>query len=136
VKFCALCGLRIPAEIVNTAHHLAGTIDHMHPLSIGGRDNHTNRVAAHSFCNGRKKNRLVVPYHELESWRDYIAKALIKLDPVKYAKQGDKGSLQEARKRSIQPIVYPASWYNFARRKNKEYPGQVWEDDGGAPWPQ
>jgi 5-methylcytosine-specific restriction endonuclease McrA len=48
---CHLCGLRIPVEVVNLQHALAGTIDHVIPRADGGPDTAANRLPAHKTCN-------------------------------------------------------------------------------------
>lgn len=44
---------------------LAATIDHVVPLSLGGRHTWDNVKAAHAFCNFRKSNKVVLDTHDM-----------------------------------------------------------------------
>ena len=54
---CHLCELPIPPDIVTEGHPLFGTIDHLEPLSLGGRDIVSNRLPAHRGCNCFRGNK-------------------------------------------------------------------------------
>lgn len=56
---CHLCGERIDAEL-QSPHPMAGTVDHLIPLSHGGTHTWDNLAAAHMRCNSIKGNRLDV----------------------------------------------------------------------------
>lgn len=51
---CHLCGYPIPDWIVSPTHPLFGTIDHVIPRSLGGKNYAANRAPAHRFCNSRR----------------------------------------------------------------------------------
>ena len=57
---CHICG----QPIDYTLHYLdpkAYVIDHVVPLSRGGRDDLSNVAAAHRDCNSTKRSRLIAP---------------------------------------------------------------------------
>jgi hypothetical protein len=126
-RWCALCGLPIPAEVVSPNHPLYGTVDHLRPLAEGGKDSHTNRVAAHNWCNTKKSRKLKITAYEIESWRQHIEGCLEALGkPVKRA------DVIESRKRSVVRPVYPHSYFNFRPPREIAVEIQRWEDDGGT----
>jgi 5-methylcytosine-specific restriction endonuclease McrA len=52
---CHICRLPIFAELIASRDHpLSGTIDHVIPVSRGGKDAPENRRASHNYCNGFK----------------------------------------------------------------------------------
>jgi 5-methylcytosine-specific restriction endonuclease McrA len=53
---CALCGKRVRMD-KNAPHPLSATIDHIIPLSQGGRHEWRNVQLAHFVCNSRKGDR-------------------------------------------------------------------------------
>jgi len=57
---CHICGLRIPFTLVNPAHPLFGTVDHVYPISAGGPDTAWNRAPAHRICNSVKGKQFPV----------------------------------------------------------------------------
>jgi HNH endonuclease len=60
-RWCSLCGLAIPQEIVSPSHPLFGTIDHTIARSNKGPDSVFNRAPAHRICNKLKGNRMIDP---------------------------------------------------------------------------
>jgi 5-methylcytosine-specific restriction endonuclease McrA len=54
---CGLCDKDVPG-FVAYPDPLAGTIDHIIPLSKGGLHVYENIQLAHSICNSRKGNRV------------------------------------------------------------------------------
>lgn len=52
---CHLCGKRVSDKPV--PHPMAATIDHLVPISAGGRDAPDNVATAHFVCNSRRGNR-------------------------------------------------------------------------------
>jgi hypothetical protein len=55
---CRLCGISVKR---NCHHHdpLAPTVDHIHPVSMGGPHTMANVQCAHRVCNERKNNKVV-----------------------------------------------------------------------------
>jgi 5-methylcytosine-specific restriction endonuclease McrA len=49
---------------VNHPHQLAGTVDHVVPLSKGGSDDDGNVRAAHATCNSRRGAGKFKPHEE------------------------------------------------------------------------
>lgn len=57
---CGICGLEIPCDVL-WPDPLFGSIDHIIPLSRGGKHTWSNVQAAHLRCNMSKNNRLEIP---------------------------------------------------------------------------
>lgn len=77
VGWCSLCGLRIPNYIASSSHPLFGTIDHVIPLSRGGKDKASNRRPAHNLCNRMKGNSNPPSEERIKNMRGNV-KALLK----------------------------------------------------------
>lgn len=83
VGMCSICGLRIPNYIVSSSHPLFGTIDHVIPLSRGGKDKAANRKPAHKMCNKMKGNTLQPTEEQIRNMRGNVRVLLIRLgEPV------------------------------------------------------
>jgi hypothetical protein len=120
IKYCSICGLPIPKEIVSMNHDLMGTVDHALPRFHGGRNVNSNRVPAHRVCNIRKGSRLFLPYDFIVTLQEHVSALLARLGkPVNHQQ------LREARQR----INLPAA---NARLRGEPLSIQFWEDDGGA----
>ena len=63
---CHLCGLPIADWIITTGHSLSGTIDHVIPRSLGGKDIGSNRLPAHAICNWTRGTREITPELKVE----------------------------------------------------------------------
>jgi len=120
-KWCALCGLPIPDEVVSREHPLYGTVDHLIPKGKGGSNALTNRVAAHRHCNLQKDDRLGIDPEEIEQWRKHV-----KLHLEKLGRKVTKAHMSAARRRAYKIPEY----YRKERRKLPHI--MRWEDDGGA----
>ncbi len=113
---CSLCGLRIPNYIASPQHPLFGTIDHVVPLSRGGKDRAANRQPAHNLCNRMKGNANPPTEERVKQMRGNVKALLIRLGE----KVTDK-HMQAAEKRihgkftGVPPITL-----------------QVWIGEGGA----
>ena len=120
-KWCWICGLRIPDNTVNPTDDLYGTIDHVIPLSNGGKEHLDNRRPAHQRCNMVKGNRISMLPGEIMHLQTVIARKL-----------NDRGvptgpmQVQDASRRIN--LVPPGS----ARLRGAPYMIATWEDDGGA----
>lgn len=75
---CHLCLLPIPQNIVHQSHPLFATLDHIIPLSQGGKNTPGNRAPAHRHCNNSKGNKLVLRSKERIDMSFVIAPLLIK----------------------------------------------------------
>jgi 5-methylcytosine-specific restriction endonuclease McrA len=53
---CQLCGKRVRVQSV---YHKQATLDHIIPISRGGRHSYQNCQLAHFDCNSKKHNRKV-----------------------------------------------------------------------------
>lgn len=58
---CHICGIPIPHDLVNSNHPMFGTIDHVVPISKGGKDCAANRKPAHRLCNQWKGDLEITP---------------------------------------------------------------------------
>ncbi|RSN88939.1 hypothetical protein DMH26_30690 [Streptomyces sp. WAC 05379] len=66
-----MCGTRIP-QGVNQWHPLFLNIDHVHPQSLGGKDEPDNLKPAHAFCNSSKNNHSYWgTQREAQKWLDW-----------------------------------------------------------------
>jgi hypothetical protein len=66
---CHLCLLPIPVDlIVCESHPLFATIDHIIPISNGGKDVTNNRAPAHKYCNNSKANKSL----DLMGWSERL----------------------------------------------------------------
>lgn len=119
---CHLCFLPIPPQVLSHDHPLYGTIDHIIPLSRGGRDTFDNRAPAHSFCNNRKGNDVELDTRKRVGWVAVIAELLVRV--------GTKCSNQMA-KNAIGRILKIGDFYKY-----DSLPDLIrWEDDGGPAFP-
>lgn len=57
---CGICGEPIDYTLPNTDPK-SFVVDHVQPLSKGGRDDLTNKQAAHRDCNSTKRARIIAP---------------------------------------------------------------------------
>lgn len=57
---CGICGKRIDYTLP-WPDPQSFVVDHKTPLKLGGRDDLTNKQAAHNECNSKKRARLVAP---------------------------------------------------------------------------
>lgn len=57
---CHICGRPIDYTL-RTPDPYSFEVDHVIPLSKGGRDDITNKAAAHRTCNSTKRARLTAP---------------------------------------------------------------------------
>lgn len=120
---CSLCGLRIPNYIASAYHPLFGTIDHVIPLSRGGRDNAANRKPAHKMCNKMKGNALQPTEEQIRNMRSNVRVLLIRLgEPVT-----EKHMRLAAR--LVQGRILP-------QRHRLHFTLMQWSDDGGAWGPE
>lgn len=114
---CHLCLLPIPNWIVSYQHHLFGTIDHVVPVSVGGRNILANRAPAHAICNRMKGNANPPTSERRMKMIAAVAEA--------YRKQGkvlNKQTLLDAKRRIVKDATYKYDpLQDFMR----------WEDDGG-----
>lgn len=55
---CQICKKPVDPTISKRSHHFIGTIDHIIPLSKGGKDHISNLQLAHQRCNVDKGNFL------------------------------------------------------------------------------
>jgi 5-methylcytosine-specific restriction endonuclease McrA len=53
---CWICGKQM-REFANPNHLLAPSIDHIVPLSKGGKNHASNKLLAHRQCNSERGNR-------------------------------------------------------------------------------
>lgn len=65
---CSLCGLPIIVQLVDTRHPLSGTIDHVLPKALGGRDVAENRKPTHKICNNQRGVRDITAELRQELW--------------------------------------------------------------------
>ena len=68
-KTCILCGAPIDPNLP-LRHRLARTIEHLTPLTRGGRHDLDNIDFAHRACNTRKRDKTLEEYRE---WRERVA---------------------------------------------------------------
>ena len=102
-KWCHICGLPIPREIVDPHHPLAWTADHVIPISRKGQNRWYNRRSAHRACNQVKADRMGLLFEEAERRREIVAKHLERLGfPVL------NKVLVAARKRASAPKLEPS----------------------------
>lgn len=118
---CSLCGLRIPNYIVSSSHPLFGTIDHVIPLSRGGRDNAANRKPAHNLCNQMKGNANPPSEDRVKQMRGNVKAILIHLGETVSEKH-----MRLAEKRGING--------RFMGYGEVPITIQVWDTDGGVGW--
>jgi len=129
---CGICLMPIPPGIVNHEHPLAPTIDHIIPISRGGRKMaKSNHQIAHHMCNRQKGNRLQAEFTE-EMWFGLTAgvfKELKRFMPEKMT----RGYLTEARKRVgiMRLSVADADARDYVERRYTDNPIIRWENDGG-----
>lgn len=57
---CHICGDPIDYDLPYL-HPMAFVVDHVTPLAKGGKDHISNKKAAHSLCNSKKRARLIAP---------------------------------------------------------------------------
>ncbi len=79
IGVCSLCGLRIPNYIASSQHPLFGTVDHVIPLSRGGKNTAANRKPAHQLCNRMKGNANPPTEERLKQMRGNVRSLLIRL---------------------------------------------------------
>ena len=116
VGICSLCGLRIPNYIASSDHPLFGTIDHVIPLSRGGKNTADNRKPAHQLCNRMKGNAHPPTGVRIKNMRGNIRALLIRLgEPV------TEKHMRQAEKR-VQSLYFESRPITIMR----------WEDDGGS----
>lgn len=124
-KWCSICGLVIPDCIVTSTHPLYGTIDHVIPLSKGGRNILANRRPAHRWCNNHKGSRIRrLSEVMLLSFQAQILIWLRKFAAKRYCTEK---AVQEARIR----IGMEAKGTNQQRREAADRYFHRWCDDGG-----
>lgn len=83
IGMCSLCGLRIPNYIASSSHPLFGTIDHVIPLSRGGKNTAENRKPAHQLCNRMKGNANPPTEERVKQMRGNVRDILLRLgEPV------------------------------------------------------
>jgi hypothetical protein len=117
---CHLCLLPLHHQIVCTSHPLFTTLDHVIPISKGGRDIPTNRQLAHLFCNKAKANKIDV------YWKDRINMAYVIIPLLRQQKVNITRRQQIAHRNMLcerfeGPVKYDA------------LPDLIrWEDEGGA----
>lgn len=58
---CPYCGRDMVLTWIKS-HPLAATVDHMQPKSLGGTDNHRNKVLACQRCNNRKGSKALIVF--------------------------------------------------------------------------
>lgn len=135
---CHICGLIIPVEIVSSKHPLYGTIDHVIPLSKGGKDKASNRAPAHNLCNRHKADKPELsPKEKLKAFKCALAclneyNATAKLTLTKRQKIAAKrragildrhgNEILEKAKRT--GIGYESNGYNYLL--------SIWDNEGGA----
>jgi 5-methylcytosine-specific restriction endonuclease McrA len=66
---CQICGVSTPPSRRGTRHHNAPEIDHIVPLSKGGKHLRTNVQCACHSCNAYKSNRMIVGQYGLLQYR-------------------------------------------------------------------
>lgn len=113
--YCFLCGLRIPNSIVSPTHPLFGTIDHLVPLSRGGRNSADNRYPAHAVCNWRKGAGDHC-YRRGKGFQKLVCTLLEKLEGGPVSKK--------SKDRAILRLMSAWNVYDWLVDR--------WEDDGGA----
>lgn len=128
--WCHLCGMLIPPGIVSPAHHLYGTIDHVLPLSKGGRDTAGNRRPAHSWCNSKKGSDIEISVIVLLSWQDHITKCLKRLGTDLSVKHSTQAAVRRARERI--GLDFPTKDQRNEISLASTRMVHCWEDDGGA----
>ena len=122
-NWCVLCGLQIPDCIVWQGHPLAGSIEHLRPISLGGQNVASNRFPAHRLCNNRKGNREKFTLEDGVKLQDFVIPLLRRVDPnIKL----NRKQLREAAKR-----IRTLDGIPDRRSLRYNHPIQRWEDDGG-----
>lgn len=114
-KYCHICELPIPDNIVSPTHSLFGTVDHVIPKALGGPNSHDNRKPAHYMCNRWKSSRILTA-HELSEQSFRVWHVL-----CQHAHLFTNRFLSDARSR-FKPT---------AGKSKLIHPIQRWEDDGG-----
>lgn len=127
-KWCSICGLYIPPNIVSSGHPLFGTVDHVVPLSRGGTNGLHNRKPAHRWCNGRKGNaENPLPAETICSIQGAVIGFLKKTGNGQFASEK---WLKEARQRI--GLNKPTKQERARFSLFGSWQIHRWEDDGGA----
>jgi hypothetical protein len=116
--WCHVCGLQIPSDVVNWRHPLFGTIDHLTPLSRGGKDKSENRKPCHRVCNQLKGSRLDLTGHFRVTMQGLV-RGLLKMHGVHVG----RNAMARARQRA---------GINLDNLENKPGYIQRWEEEGGS----
>ncbi len=117
-KWCSICGLPIPF-CVDPKYPLFGTVDHVVPLSLGGKNVTANRAPAHRLCNQIKAGFLVVSAGQVRWLHDQLVPLLWR--------QG-VGIRQRERDDALRRVGRtPYTWTGSGRKQAL----QNWENEGG-----
>lgn len=124
--YCWLCGLRIPHNIVaSSTHPLYGTIDHVIPLSKGGKNHVSNRKPAHLVCNHMKGDKLAVDDAFIVN-----AQGIVKVQMIKLGERVTDKHIAEARRRV--GIWKPTKSERHELSFSRSFDCIRWESEGGA----
>lgn len=126
-RFCHICGLRIPGNIVSFVHPLFGTVDHVVPRSKGGKNVLANRRPAHHLCNSSKGNSLELTQECIVELQNQVTSHLRRVGITT-----SKALLAEARSRVGFEHLNSKAYKMRLRAISHVLAMSTWEDDGGA----